>query len=59
MKTADVDVLIVGAWPTGLTRLATVGRGFRPLRNSLLKLLACVPAFRRELAWGLSGLVYR
>jgi len=24
-----------------------------------LKLLACVPAFRRRLAWRLSGLVYR
>ncbi len=42
-----------------LTRLATIGRGFRPLRNTLLKLLACVPAFRRQLAWRLSGLVYR
>jgi 2-polyprenyl-6-methoxyphenol hydroxylase-like FAD-dependent oxidoreductase len=42
-----------------LTRLATVGRGLRPLRNTLLKLLARVPAFRRQLAWRLSGLVYR
>jgi 2-polyprenyl-6-methoxyphenol hydroxylase-like FAD-dependent oxidoreductase len=42
-----------------LTRLATVGRQLRPLRNTLLKLLACVPAFRRRLAWRLSGLVYR
>jgi 2-polyprenyl-6-methoxyphenol hydroxylase-like FAD-dependent oxidoreductase len=41
-----------------LTRLATVGRQLRPLRNTLLKLLACVPAFRR-FAWRLSGLVYR
>jgi len=42
-----------------LTRLATVGRRLRPLRNTLLKLLAYVPAFRRRLAWRLSGLVYR
>jgi 2-polyprenyl-6-methoxyphenol hydroxylase-like FAD-dependent oxidoreductase len=42
-----------------LTRVATVGRQLRPLRNTLLKLLACVPAFRRRLAWRLSGLVYR
>lgn len=42
-----------------LTRLATVGRRLRPLRNTLLKVLACVPAFRRQLAWRLSGLVYR
>jgi 2-polyprenyl-6-methoxyphenol hydroxylase-like FAD-dependent oxidoreductase len=42
-----------------LTRLATVGPRLRPLRNILLKSLACVPAFRRSLAWRLSGLVYR
>ncbi len=42
-----------------LTRLATVGRRLRPLRNTLLKFLACVPAFRRRLAWRLSGLAYR
>lgn len=42
-----------------LTRLATVGRRLRPLRNTFLRLLACVPAFRRQLAWRLSGLVYR
>jgi 2-polyprenyl-6-methoxyphenol hydroxylase-like FAD-dependent oxidoreductase len=42
-----------------LTGLATVGRRLRPLRNTLLKLLAYVPAFRRRLAWRLSGLVYR
>lgn len=27
--------------------------------ESFLKLLACIPAFRRQLAWRLSGLVYR
>jgi 2-polyprenyl-6-methoxyphenol hydroxylase-like FAD-dependent oxidoreductase len=42
-----------------LTRLATVGRTLRPLRNTLLRLLAHVPAFRHQLAWRLSGLVYR
>lgn len=42
-----------------LTRLATVGPGLRPLRNILLKTLASVPAFRRRLAWQLSGLMYR
>jgi 2-polyprenyl-6-methoxyphenol hydroxylase-like FAD-dependent oxidoreductase len=42
-----------------LTRLATIGRRLRPLRNTLLKLLACVPGFRRRLAWRLSGLVYQ
>jgi 2-polyprenyl-6-methoxyphenol hydroxylase-like FAD-dependent oxidoreductase len=42
-----------------LTRLATVGRRLRPLRNTLLRSLASVPAFRRRLAWRLSGLVYR
>ena len=42
-----------------LTRLATVGPALRPLRNTLLNLLAYLPAFRRRLAWRLSGLVYR
>ncbi len=49
----------VVAFTDRLTRLATVGRGLRPLRNALLKLLAHVPAVRRQLAWRLSGLVYR
>ena len=42
-----------------LTRLATASRRLRPLRNTLLRLLARVPAFRRRLAWRLSGLAYR
>jgi 2-polyprenyl-6-methoxyphenol hydroxylase-like FAD-dependent oxidoreductase len=42
-----------------LTRLATVGQGLRPLRNTLLRVLAGLPAFRHQLAWRLSGLVYR
>ena len=42
-----------------LTRLATVSRQLRPLRNILLRFLACIPSFRRRLAWRLSGLAYR
>jgi 2-polyprenyl-6-methoxyphenol hydroxylase-like FAD-dependent oxidoreductase len=42
-----------------LTRLATVRRGLRPLRNVLLRGLAAIPTVRRALALRLSGLVYR
>jgi 2-polyprenyl-6-methoxyphenol hydroxylase-like FAD-dependent oxidoreductase len=42
-----------------LTRLATVSRALRPWRNVVLSALAAFPAFRRALAWRLSGLVYR
>jgi 2-polyprenyl-6-methoxyphenol hydroxylase-like FAD-dependent oxidoreductase len=42
-----------------LTRLATVRPSFRGLRNLLLSTLARLPLFRRNLAWRLSGLVYR
>jgi 2-polyprenyl-6-methoxyphenol hydroxylase-like FAD-dependent oxidoreductase len=42
-----------------LTKLATVRPGFRVLRNLLLSTLSKIPAFRRQLAWRLSGLVYR
>jgi 2-polyprenyl-6-methoxyphenol hydroxylase-like FAD-dependent oxidoreductase len=42
-----------------LTRLATASRWLRPLRNAVLRALAQVPAYRRELAWRLSGLAYR
>jgi 2-polyprenyl-6-methoxyphenol hydroxylase-like FAD-dependent oxidoreductase len=49
----------VVAFTDRLTRMATVGPGLRPLRNTLLRVLASVPAFRRRLAWQLSGLVYR
>ena len=42
-----------------LTRLATVSRQLRSLRNTLLRLLACIPSFRHRLAWRLSGLAYR
>ncbi len=41
-----------------ITRLATVDRRLRPVRNLALRLLATLPAFRRQLAWRLSGLVY-
>jgi 2-polyprenyl-6-methoxyphenol hydroxylase-like FAD-dependent oxidoreductase len=42
-----------------LTRLATVPRLLRPLRNLVLGMLARLPAVRRNLAWRLAGLVYR
>lgn len=42
-----------------LTRLATAPRAVRGLRNALLAAAACMPAFRRSLAWRLSGLRYR
>ncbi|MBX3606977.1 MAG: FAD-dependent monooxygenase [Piscinibacter sp.] len=42
-----------------LTRLATVPAGLRGLRNLLLATVARFPAVRRNLAWQLSGLVYR
>jgi len=42
-----------------LTRLATVPAPVRPWRNAALVALSRVPAFRRRLAWQLSGLVYR
>lgn len=42
-----------------LTRLATVPPSLRLLRNLLLRLLSVLPAVRRNLAWRLSGLVYR
>jgi 2-polyprenyl-6-methoxyphenol hydroxylase-like FAD-dependent oxidoreductase len=42
-----------------LTRLATVRPALRGLRNLALSTLSRIPAFRRGLAWRLSGLVYR
>jgi len=42
-----------------LTRIATVPERLRPPRNLVLGALACVPKVRNELAWRLSGLVYR
>lgn len=49
----------VVAFADRLTRLATVPRAMRGVRNALLSLLAQLPAWRRMLAWRLSGLVYR
>ncbi|BBZ30294.1 pentachlorophenol monooxygenase [Mycolicibacterium madagascariense] len=42
-----------------LTRLATIPRSLRPLRNALLGLVGRMPALTRALAARLSGLVYR
>ena len=42
-----------------LTRIATLPRPLRPVRNSAMRLAARVPAARRRLAFQLSGLVYR
>jgi 2-polyprenyl-6-methoxyphenol hydroxylase-like FAD-dependent oxidoreductase len=42
-----------------LTRLATVPPALRGLRNLALRALATLPPIRRNLAWRLSGLVYR
>ena len=42
-----------------LTRLATMPRALRPLRNFVMRGLAKLPAFRGRLSWRLSGLVFR
>lgn len=42
-----------------LTRMAVVRPGWRVLRNLVLSALSRLPALRRQLAWRLSGLVYR
>lgn len=42
-----------------LTRMATVRPALRRLRNLLLSTVSRLPAVRRQLAWRLSGLVYR
>ena len=42
-----------------LTRLATLPRAARPLRNTAISLAGRLPAVRKALAWRLSGLVYR
>jgi 2-polyprenyl-6-methoxyphenol hydroxylase-like FAD-dependent oxidoreductase len=42
-----------------LTRMATIRPGLRSLRNLLLSTVSRLPAVRRQLAWRLSGLVYR
>jgi 2-polyprenyl-6-methoxyphenol hydroxylase-like FAD-dependent oxidoreductase len=42
-----------------LTKVSTMPRPLRPIRNSAMRLAAHVPAARRQLAWRLSGLDYR
>ncbi len=42
-----------------LTRLATLPRVARPLRNAVFSVVGRIPAANRALAWRLSGLVYR
>jgi 2-polyprenyl-6-methoxyphenol hydroxylase-like FAD-dependent oxidoreductase len=42
-----------------LTRIATLPRPLRPIRNSGMRLAARVPAVRRQLALQLSGLSHR
>jgi 2-polyprenyl-6-methoxyphenol hydroxylase-like FAD-dependent oxidoreductase len=49
----------VVAFADRLTRLATVHPALRLLRNVLLRTASRLPMFRRQLAWRLSGLVYR
>ena len=42
-----------------LTRLATLPRAVRPIRNAAIGTAGRIPAVRRALAMRLSGLVYR
>jgi 2-polyprenyl-6-methoxyphenol hydroxylase-like FAD-dependent oxidoreductase len=42
-----------------LTRLATLPRALRPIRNAAISLAGRIPRVQRALAWRLSGLVYR
>ena len=42
-----------------LTRVATVPPAWRFLRNLVVSTLSKLPLVRRQLAWKLSGLVYR
>ncbi|PJE22615.1 MAG: pentachlorophenol monooxygenase [Mycobacterium sp.] len=42
-----------------LTKVSTMPRPLRPVRNSAMRVAAHVPAVRRRLAWRLSGLVNR
>lgn len=42
-----------------LTKVSTMPRPLRPVRNSVMRVAAHVPAVRRRLAWRLSGLVNR
>jgi 2-polyprenyl-6-methoxyphenol hydroxylase-like FAD-dependent oxidoreductase len=49
----------VVAFADRLTRMATVHPALRGLRNLMLSTVSKLPAIRRQLAWRLSGLVYR
>jgi hypothetical protein len=49
----------VVAFADRLTRMATVRPGLRGVRNLLLSTLSRIPFVRRQLAWRLSGLIYR
>jgi 2-polyprenyl-6-methoxyphenol hydroxylase-like FAD-dependent oxidoreductase len=49
----------VVAFADRLTRLATVGRRWRPVRNTLLRSVSRIPRVRERLAWQLSGLANR
>lgn len=42
-----------------LTRVSTLPRPLRPIRNAAMRLAAHIPAVRRRFAWRLSGLVNR
>ena len=42
-----------------LTRLATMPRVLRPIRNAVFSVAGRIPMLQRALAWRLSGLVYR
>ena len=42
-----------------MTRLATLPRVVRPLRNVVFSIVGRIPKANRSLAWRLSGLVYR
>lgn len=42
-----------------LTRLATLPRAARSLRNAMLRVVGRIPRANRALAWRLSGIVYR
>ena len=53
------EALHVVALAHRLTRLATAPPAVRPLRNTALRLLALVPAFRRGLAEQLSAIGHR
>ena len=59
------DVRLCGGVPDAevilyrLTRLATLRPALRAWRNLLLSTMFRLPLVRRQLAWRLSGLVYR